>query len=74
MRAEKMFEKLGYVKDKEPLFGVLVSYSQYCVDGCCRLNSLTFYKNGFETDEGFINLELLNAINKQIEELKDVKN
>lgn len=74
MRAEKMFEKLGYVKDKEPLFGALVSYSKYCVDGCCRLNSLTFYEGGFETEEAFINLELLNAINKQIEELKDVKN
>lgn len=74
MSAKEMLEKLGYIEDKEPKFGALVSYTKYCKDGCCRLNDLTFYKNGFDTDETFISLDLLNAINKQIEEVKDVKN
>ena len=69
MSAKEMFEKLGYLKDKEPRFEALISYTKYCVDGCCRLNDLVFYQQGFNTDETFISLELLQAINKQVEEL-----
>ncbi len=76
MNAKEMLEKIGYIEDKEVRFGALVSYTKYCKDGCCRLNDLIFYKNGFDTDETFISLKLLQAINKQVEELGwlDVKN
>lgn len=69
MKAEKMLKKLDYLKDKETHYGALISYTKYCIDGCCIYNELIFYKNGFSTDETFISLDLLNAINKQIEEL-----
>ena len=67
--AREMFEELGYLKDKEPRFGALVSYTKYCVDGCCRLNDLVFCQNSFSTDETFISLGLLKAINQQCKEL-----
>lgn len=37
---KEMFEELGYLKDKEPRFEAFVSYTKYCVDGCCRLNDI----------------------------------
>ncbi|MCI9585239.1 MAG: hypothetical protein HFH45_01215 [Bacilli bacterium] len=69
MTAKEMLKELGYIQDKEPRFNSIISYTQYCSDGCCRINDLVFYKNGFECDECFITLELFKAINKQVEEL-----
>lgn len=69
MNAEIMLKKLNYVKDKEPRFNSIISYTKYCIDGCCRLNDLVFYENCVEIDESYITYELLQAINKQIEEL-----
>lgn len=69
MSAEDMLKKLGYTKDKESRFTSIVSYIKYCKDGCCRINDLIFYENGFSCDECFINYNLLKAVNKQIEEL-----
>lgn len=69
MKAKEMFEKLGYIKDKEPRFTSVVSYTKYCKDGCCRIDDLIFYENGISIDESFISFKLLQAINKQIEEL-----
>ena len=63
-----MLYKLGYIEDEKPRFS-LKSYTKYCKDGCCRLNDLLFYQNGFDIDECFISYELLQAINKQVEEL-----
>ena len=69
MSAKEMLYKLGYIEDEEPKFSSLKSYTKYCKDGCCRLNDLSFYQNGFDIDECFISYELLQAINKQVEEL-----
>lgn len=70
MNAKEMFKKLRYELDEEPRFDSVVSYTKYCYDGCCRINDLIFYKNkvvGIE--EEYLTYELLQAINKQIEEL-----
>lgn len=68
--AKEMFEKLGYKLDKETRFGATVSYTKYCSDGCCRLYDLCFYNNKrVEFQEDYISYELLQAINKQVEEL-----
>ena len=69
MTAKEMFEQLGYMQDKEPRFGSIISYTKYCKDGCCRLDDLVFFKNGISIEESFITHELLQAINKQVEEL-----
>ena len=69
MSAKEMLYKLRYIEDKEPRFSSLKSYTKYCKDGCCRLNDLSFYQNGFDIDECFISYDLLQAINKQAEEL-----
>ena len=69
MSAKEMFEELGNIKDEKPRFGSEISYTKYCNDGCCRLNDLMFYLNGISCDEYFITYKLLQAINKQIEEL-----
>lgn len=69
MSAKEMFEELGYIQDKEPRFNSIVSYTKYCVDGCCRLDDLIFYKDSISCEECFITLRLLQAINKQAEEL-----
>lgn len=67
--AKEMFEELGYIKDENPRFGSEISYVKYCKDGCCRINDLIFYKNGFDCDDCLITYKLLQAINKQVEEL-----
>ena len=69
MEAKEMFEALGYELDKETRFGALVSYTHYCVDGCCRINDLLFYENGIDCEETFITLDFLKAINQQCKEL-----
>lgn len=69
MSAKEMFEELGYELDKEPRFGSTISYTQYCSDGCCRIYDLVFYDKTIEVQEDYINLKLLKAINKQVEEL-----
>lgn len=69
MTAKEMFEALGYILDKETRFGALVSYTKYCIDGCCRINDLVFYENGIHCDEIFITLEFIKAINQQCKEL-----
>lgn len=69
MEAKDMLEKLGYLRDKEPRFNSLISYTKYCKDGCCRLNDLIFYENGISCDECFIKYELLQAINQQMKEI-----
>ena len=69
MSAKEMFEELGYKLDKEPRFGSTISYTQYCSDGCCRIYDLVFYDKTIEVQEDYINLKLLKAINKQVEEL-----
>lgn len=74
MNAEDMLKKMGYKKDKEPRFTSLISYTKYCNDGCCRINDLIFYINGVSCDETFITFKLLQAINKQIEELGRLDN
>ena len=69
MSAKEMFEELGYKLDKEPRFGSLISYTKYCHDGCCRIYDLVFYKNNIDFQEDYLTKEMLQAINKQIEEL-----
>lgn len=70
MGAKEMFEALGYKLDKETRFGALISYTKYCIDGCCIMNELAFYENGINCDEIFITLEFIKAINQQCKELK----
>lgn len=69
MSAKEMFEELGYKLDKEPRFGSTISYTQYYSDGCYRIYDLVFYDKTIEVQEEHINLKLLKAINKQVEEL-----
>ena len=69
MKAKEMFEELGYKLDKEARFGAVVSYTQYCRDGCCRIYDLCFYNKSIEVQEDYISYKLLQAINKQVEEL-----
>lgn len=70
MAAKEMFEKLGYELDEETRFGAVISYTKYCVDGCCRLYDLLFYSSKtIEFGEEYISMEILQAINKQVEEL-----
>lgn len=69
LSAKAELEKLGYIQDKEPRFKSKVSYTKYCEDGCCIVNELVFYENGVTCDDCFITFALLQAINKQIEEL-----
>ena len=71
MTAKEMFEKLGYELDDKPRFGSTISYTKYCKDGCCRLNDLVFYSSkNIMCEETYITMELLQAINKQVEELE----
>lgn len=70
LTAKEMLEKLGYIQDKEPRFSSIISYTKYCNDGCCRIYDLAFYKNRHtEISEEYLSLELLQAINKQVEDL-----
>ena len=69
MSAKEMFEELGYKLDKEPRFGSTISYTKYCSDGCCRIYDLVFYKKTIEFQEEYITYAMLQAINKQCEEL-----
>ena len=69
MSAKEMLKEFGYELDKETRFGALVSYTHYCVDGCCRINDLLFYENGIHCEETFITLDFLKAINQQCKEL-----
>ena len=68
--AKEMFEELGYKLDKETRFGATVSYTKYCNDGCCRLYDLLFYKETVGFQEDYISFKMLQAINKQVEELR----
>lgn len=70
LSAKEMFERLGYKLDQEPRFNSLVSYTKYCHDGCCRLYDLVFYENKLiDFQENYLTYDLLQAINKEIEEL-----
>ena len=73
MNKDITLEDLGYIKDKEPKFTSIESYTKYCEDGCCRKNDLLFYQNGFDCDECFISYELLQAIYNKYKELRMVR-
>lgn len=68
--AKELFEELGYELDKEPRFKSVISYTKYCHDGCCRLYDLVFYESKIiDFQEDYLTYDLLQAINKQVDEL-----
>lgn len=67
MTAKDMFEKLGYILDKNPL--EMVDYGKYCSDGCCRLSDIRFRKDKTIYIDTDLTLDLLQAINQQVKEL-----